>query len=108
MVVAAAAVGVVSTPVVWLWDGPGAGQMVGACVQAAVGIAALVWALFQPGTGRGEAVVTGAGRAEARGGGRAVSGIRRRVGGGRARVENSGRASAEGAGSSAVSGIEES
>jgi hypothetical protein len=112
-----AVVGVVSTPVVWLLDGPGAGQMAGACVQAAVAIAALVWAMFQPGGGRAEATVTGSGPAEATvtgsgpaeatGAARAVTGIRRREGRGPARVENSGRATARDAGSSAVSGIED-
>jgi hypothetical protein len=37
-----AVAGVASTPLVWLLDGPSAGQMAGACVQAAVGIGALV------------------------------------------------------------------
>lgn len=39
--------GVVSTPLVWLLDSPDTGQLVGASVQAATGIAALVWALLQ-------------------------------------------------------------
>ncbi|MFI9064450.1 hypothetical protein ACIGQE_21695 [Streptomyces sp. NPDC053429] len=105
-VVVLAVVGVASTPVVWLLDGPGAGQMAGACVQAAVGIVALVWALFQPVAGQGEATVAGSGRAEASDRGRAVTGIRRRAERGRARVENSGDATAGGTGT-AVSGIED-
>jgi hypothetical protein len=54
-VMVAATVGVVSTPLVWLLDSPDTGQLVGASVQAAFGIAALVWGLLQrpPGTGRG-------------------------------------------------------
>lgn len=102
-----AVIGVVTTPLVWLLDGPGAGQMAGACVQAAVAVAALVWAMFQPGGGRAEATVTGSGPAEATEQARSVTGISRREGRGPARVENSGRATARDAGSSAVSGIED-
>ncbi|MFE5735422.1 hypothetical protein ACFQ7A_31535 [Streptomyces sp. NPDC056528] len=46
-VIVLAAVGIASTPLVWLLNGPGAGQLVGASVQAAVGAAALAWALLQ-------------------------------------------------------------
>ncbi|MFD3883128.1 hypothetical protein [Streptomyces microflavus] len=46
-VIVVAVVGIVSTPLVWLLNGPGAGQFVGASVQAGVGVAALVWAVFQ-------------------------------------------------------------
>lgn len=48
-----------STPLIWLLDGPDGGQLVGASVQAAVGIVALVWALFQhpsPATGPRDSV----------------------------------------------------
>ncbi|URM89215.1 hypothetical protein LUW75_03425 [Streptomyces sp. MRC013] len=106
-VVVLAVAGVVSTPVVWLLDGPGAGQVAGASVQAAVAIAALVWAMFQPGGDRAEATVTGSGPAEATDGARSVTGLLRRAGRGPARVENSGPATARDAGSSAVSGIED-
>ncbi|MER8046430.1 hypothetical protein [Streptomyces sp. NPDC094032] len=41
MVVAVA--GIISTPLVWLLNSPDTGQLVGASVQAAAGIAALVW-----------------------------------------------------------------
>ena len=46
-VIVAAAAGIVSTPLLWLLDSPDTGQLVGATVQAATGIAALVWALLQ-------------------------------------------------------------
>ncbi|MER6916035.1 hypothetical protein ABT354_30545 [Streptomyces sp. NPDC000594] len=46
-VIALAGAGVVSTPLLWLLDGSGTGQLVGASVQAAVAVAALLWALFQ-------------------------------------------------------------
>lgn len=46
-VIVLAMVGIVSTPLIWLLDSPGAGALAGASIQAAVGIAALVWALFQ-------------------------------------------------------------
>ncbi|NUH42912.1 hypothetical protein HUF15_40555 [Streptomyces samsunensis] len=106
-VVALAVVGVASTPVVWLLDGPDAGQMAGACIQGAVGIAALVWALFQPAPGSAPAVAIRTGRARAESGGRAVSGIRRRRRDAPATVRDSGNATATGQGSSAISGIEE-
>jgi hypothetical protein len=40
-VIVLATVGVVSTPLFWLLESPDAGQLAGASVQAAVGIAAL-------------------------------------------------------------------
>ncbi|MEU3598920.1 hypothetical protein ABZ714_09355 [Streptomyces sp. NPDC006798] len=46
-VIVAAGLGIVSTPLVWLLDGPGAGQLAGASVQAAVAVVALVWAVLQ-------------------------------------------------------------
>nr|WP_179350365.1 hypothetical protein [Streptomyces sp. Alain-F2R5] len=100
-VIVVAVAGVVSTPLVWLLDGPGAGQLAGATVQAAVGIAALVWALFQrpPSTGPADrAVETG----NASDGG--VTGIRRPGGrgGGSATAERTGDAS----GKNSVSGID--
>ncbi|MFF3431796.1 hypothetical protein [Streptomyces sp. NPDC002602] len=79
-VIVLAAVGILSTPVVWLLDGPGAGQLVGATVQAAVGIAALLWALFQrPSSTRPTDRAARTGKAE-RGGN---TGIRRPGGRGR-------------------------
>ncbi|MFJ2154201.1 hypothetical protein ACIOHB_36270 [Streptomyces microflavus] len=46
-VIVLATAGVLSTPLIWLLNSPGAGALAGASIQAAVGIAALVWALFQ-------------------------------------------------------------
>ncbi|MEV5374977.1 hypothetical protein AB0L26_03225 [Streptomyces nondiastaticus] len=46
-VIVLAAIGVVSTPLIWLLESPGAGQLAGAATQSTVGIAALFWALFQ-------------------------------------------------------------
>ncbi|MCF4136529.1 hypothetical protein L1856_05945 [Streptomyces sp. Tue 6430] len=106
MTVAAVSV-IVSTPVFWLFDGPDTGQMVGATVQAATGVGALVWVWLQPAAeARDSAVRTG--RAEANGGGRAHTGIRRRGAGGSAaaRVQQSGDAVARGRGSSAGTGID--
>ncbi|WP_179167269.1 MULTISPECIES: hypothetical protein [unclassified Streptomyces] len=100
-VIVLAAVGIVSTPLVWLLDGPDAGQLAGATVQAVVGIAALVWALFQRPSSAGptdRAVRTGK---ASRGG---VTGIRRPGGRGRgtATAERTGEADGE----NSVSGID--
>ncbi|MGY1583820.1 hypothetical protein [Streptomyces sp. MN13] len=100
-VIVLAAAGVVSTPLVWLLDGPDAGQLAGASIQAAVGIAALVWALFQhpsPASPTDRTSQTG----KASGGG--VTGIRRPGGRGRgsATAERTGEASGE----NSVSGID--
>ncbi|PZT70402.1 hypothetical protein DN402_07745 [Streptomyces sp. SW4] len=94
---------------VWLLDSPDAGQLTGATVQAAAGIAALVWALWQQRPdGRTDDTAVRTGRARAEGGGRAVTGIRRPDGrgGGPARAEHTGDAEATGEGSSATSGID--
>ncbi|MFJ8536889.1 hypothetical protein [Streptomyces sp. NPDC093591] len=108
-VIVAAAVGVVSTPLIWLLDSPDAGQMAGASVQAAAGIAALVWAVFQhPGNRTDDAAVR-TGQARASRGGRAVTGIwrpRRFRGSGPARAARTGNAIADGEGSHSVSGID--
>jgi hypothetical protein len=107
-VVVLAAAGVVSTPLIWLLDSPDAGQLAGASIQAAVGIAALVWALFQPPGNRMDDTAVRTGRARAGRGGTAVSGIRRPQGrgNGSATAEKTGNAAATGDGSSAVSGID--
>ncbi|WP_343234617.1 hypothetical protein [Streptomyces sp. ICC1] len=72
VVVVVAVAGIVSTPLVWLLDSPDTGQMIGASVQAAVAIAALLRTLFQhPATGqaRGPAdTAADTGEAEAPGG----------------------------------------
>ncbi|MFE0903237.1 hypothetical protein ACFW3Y_08430 [Streptomyces rochei] len=100
-VVVLAVLGVLSTPLVWFLGSPGAGQLAGATVQAAVGIAALVWALFQRPSPTGPTdQATRTGNAS-RGG---VTGIRRPGGRGRgsATVERTGEASGE----NSVSGID--
>lgn len=100
--------GIVSTPLVWLLDSPNSGQMAGASIQAAVGIAALVWALFQQPVSRTDDVAVRTGAARASGGGRAVSGVRRAQGRGSrsARAEDTGNSTATGADSKAVSGLD--
>jgi hypothetical protein len=103
-----AAVAIISTPAVWLLGSPDAGQLAGATIQAAVGIAALVWALFQHSDSRVDDVAVRTGQAKASGGGTAVTGIRRQQGqgSGSAKVQGSGNATASGDGSGAVSGID--
>nr|WP_282797591.1 hypothetical protein [Streptomyces sp. CC224B] len=100
-VVVLAAGGIASTPLVWLLDSPGAGELAGACVQGAVGIVALVWVLWQhpsPAGPTDRAVRTG--RA-ARGG---VSGIKRP--GGRGRGRATAQRTGEASGEHSVSGID--
>ncbi|MFI1383158.1 hypothetical protein [Embleya sp. NPDC020886] len=111
-VVVVGVVVIVSTPLLWLLDGPDAGQLVGASVQGATGVGALVWALFRPqptpvpAPTNEEAVDTGSARAT--GGGEARTGIRGPAGpgGGSARAERTGDAVADGPGSSADTGID--
>ncbi|MFJ9079372.1 hypothetical protein ACIRO3_29640 [Streptomyces sp. NPDC102278] len=107
-VILLATVGVLSTPVIWLLDGPGAGQLVGATVQAAAGIAALVWALFQHPENRTDDTANQTGRARTTDGGSAVTGVKRPGGQGlgSATAEGTGDATADGNGSSAVTGID--
>nr|WP_234008820.1 hypothetical protein [Streptomyces sp. Mg1] len=107
-VIVLAAVSVLSTPLIWLLDGPGAGQLAGATVQAAAGIAALVWALFQHPENRTDDTATQTGRARASAGGTATTGVKRSGGRGRgtANAEGTGDATADGDGSSAVTGID--
>lgn len=111
-VVVAAVAGIVSTPLFWLLNSPDTGQLVGASVQAAVAIAALVWALFQqPPTGQAPGpvdVAASTGKATSTGGGSAGTGVRRPAGAGSgsATAERTGDASADGAGSSASTGID--
>ncbi|PLW74265.1 hypothetical protein C0036_02830 [Streptomyces sp. DJ] len=110
-VIVVAVAGIASTPLVWLLDDPDTGQLVGASVQAATGIAALLWALLQrpqaPGP-QDTAVDTGAARAT--GGASASSGVRRPggTGSGSARAERTGDATAHGPGSHASTGIDHS
>jgi hypothetical protein len=107
-VIVVAVVLVVSTPLLWLLDGPNAGQLTGATVQAAAGVAALVWALFQQAAHRADDSATGTGDAEATAGGTARTGVTRPGGrgSGSAKAENTGRARADGAGSSASTGVD--
>ncbi|MFF5256551.1 hypothetical protein ACFY4K_31510 [Streptomyces leeuwenhoekii] len=107
-VVVLAAAAVVSTPLVWLLNGPDAGQLAGASVQAAVGVAALLWALFQSPDRRTDDTAVRTGQVRAGGGGTGVSGIRRPggEGSGSARAERTGPVTAHGDGSRGVSGID--
>lgn len=103
---------IVSTPLVWLLGSPDAGQLTGASVQAATGVAALVWALFQRATdgsgSRDLSVAVATGRAEVEDGGIASTGVRRPAGapGGSARAERTGDAVARGEGSRASTGVD--
>ncbi|MFC9261333.1 hypothetical protein ACFT25_16140 [Streptomyces hydrogenans] len=102
------------TPLFWLLDSPGTSQLVGASVQAAAGIAALIWALFQrPQTGQEQtqelvdrAVKTGT--AEATESGSASSGVRRPggTGSGSSTAERTGDTRAGGTGSKAGAGVD--
>ncbi|MFD7913066.1 hypothetical protein ACFV30_20475 [Streptomyces sp. NPDC059752] len=107
-VIGLALVGIVSTPLVWLLDGPDGGQMVGASVQAGAGIVALVWALFQQPGNRTEDTAEHTGEAQAGDGATAVTGIKRPKGrgSGTAKVTRTGKATATGEGSIASSGID--
>ncbi|WP_244304043.1 hypothetical protein [Streptomyces lydicus] len=109
IVVAVAAIA--STPLLWLVNGPDAGQLTGAAIQSATGVGALVWALLQrAGTSAAGPVDTAVetGRAEATGGGTARTGVRRarRTGAGAATAKRTGEATASGEGSTAVSGVD--
>ncbi len=100
--------GIVSTPVFWLWNGPNTGQLVGASVQAAVSIAALVYAVLAvPGPGPRDRVAR-TGRVNARDGGQAVTGIKRPKGrgSGSATTTDTGPGTAAGKGSKGVTGID--
>ncbi|MEU5048659.1 hypothetical protein [Streptomyces sp. NPDC021096] len=96
---------IAATPIVWLLNGPGTGELVGASLQVGTGVAALVWAWLQPGQGNS---ATDTGQARASRGGSAHTGIRRPggAGTGSARVERTGDATADGSGSSAGTGID--
>ncbi|MCB5167465.1 hypothetical protein LG634_21875 [Streptomyces bambusae] len=100
-VIVLATAGVLSTPLIWLLDSPDAGQLAGATVQAAVGIAALVWALLQRLPSAGPTDRAGrTGKAE-RGG---TSGIRRP--GGRGRGSATADRTGDASGANSVSGID--
>lgn len=100
--------GIVSTPLFWLLNGPNTGQLVGASVQGAVSIAALVYAVLAvPGQGPTDRVAR-TGRVIARDGGQAVTGIRRPKGrgSGSSTATDTGPSTAIGKGSKGVSGID--
>ena len=100
-VIVLAAVGIVSTPLIWLLNSPGAGELAGASIQAAVGIGALVWALLQrpPAAGPTDrATRTG----KATNGG--ITGIKRP--GGRGRGAATAERTGEAGGKNSVSGID--
>ncbi|WP_217254059.1 hypothetical protein [Streptomyces sp. AC602_WCS936] len=110
-VIVVAAAGVVSTPLVWLLGSPDTGQLVGATMQAATGIAALVWALLQrpPASVPGpEDLAVDTGNADGTDGGTAHTGVRRPggTGTGSAKAERTGNATAQGPGSSAGTGVD--
>lgn len=101
---------IVSTPLVWLLDGPDTGELVGASIQAATGIAGLVWTMcHQAAQAAGPAdMATETGTAESSLGGHAQTGVRRPggAGNGSAHAAQTGNATAQGAGSSASTGID--
>lgn len=110
-----AVLGIASTPVIWLLDGPGAGQLVGATVQAGTGVTAALWAWRQGRTGPAPTTpapvsdtATDTGEARATGGGSARTGVRRprAAGNGTARAARTGDATADGKGSSASTGVD--
>ncbi|MFE9561756.1 hypothetical protein ACFYM0_11670 [Streptomyces sp. NPDC006487] len=103
-----AVAGVVSTPLIWLLDSPDAGQLTGASIQAAAGIAALVWALLQSPGNRADDTAVRTGQARASHGGSALTGVKRPKGrgSGSARAERTGNATATGEGSNASSGVD--
>ncbi|MGY0063709.1 hypothetical protein ACWY4P_45700 [Streptomyces sp. LZ34] len=107
VVIVLAVGGIASTPLIWLLDSPDSGQMAGASIQAAAGIAALVWALFQQPVSRADDVARRTGVPRARSGSRAVTGVRRPQGrgSGSAKAEDTGNAFARD-GSESVSGID--
>lgn len=99
---------VVSTPLVWLMNGADGGQLTGASVQVAVGIAALVVAVFQRPQRQSQYRASGTGEAQAEGGGTAHTGIRAsgRSSRGVVSVRRTGKATARGRNSSAGTGID--
>ncbi|MDQ1041909.1 hypothetical protein [Streptomyces sp. V4I2] len=100
-IIVLAAAGIVSTPLLWLLNSPGAGQLAGASVQAAVGVVALVWALFQhPAPAGPTDKATRTGKAS-RGG---LTGIKRP--GGRGRGSASATRTGDASGKGSVSGID--
>ncbi|WP_338675250.1 hypothetical protein V1460_21375 [Streptomyces sp. SCSIO 30461] len=100
--------GIVSTPLFWLLDGPDTGQLVGASVQAAASIAALLYAILAAPASDSRNRVVRTGSANARDGGQAVTGIKlpNGRGDGSSTATDTGPSTATGQGSRAVSGID--
>ncbi|MFJ5973404.1 hypothetical protein [Streptomyces sp. NPDC093060] len=100
--------GIVSTPVIWLLGSPDSGQLAGASIQVAVGVVALLWALFQHPGGSTDDLAVRTGQARAADAGTAVTGVRRAQSSasGSAKAERTGNATATGESSRAVSGID--
>ncbi|MFE5894782.1 hypothetical protein ACFQ6E_38415 [Streptomyces sp. NPDC056462] len=107
-VIVVAVAAMVSTPLVWLMNGPDGGQFIGASVQAAVGIVALLWAILQHPQRQPQDRVSQTGVAHAEDGGTAHTGIKRPGGRGRgaATARRTGKATARGRHSSAGTGID--
>jgi hypothetical protein len=110
-VIAVAVAGTLSTPAVWQLGNPDAGQLVGASIQGASGLAALVWAMLQPAPASAPAPVDTAirtGTARATSGGKASTGVRHHLGAATrpARAERTGDAIADGPGSHASTGVD--
>ncbi|CAM5571623.1 hypothetical protein [Streptomyces avidinii] len=100
-VVVLAVVGVVSTPLIWLLNSPGAGELAGASMQVAVGLAALLWALFQQQSSAGPTDRAERTGKASRGG---ITGIKRR--GGRGRGSATAKKTGDASGPGSLSGIE--
>ncbi len=101
VVIGVALVVVVSTPFLWLLDGPETGQFVGASVQAAAGVLALLWAILRRPEHGPTDTVNFTGDAQTEDGGAAITGIRRPGGDGEgaATAETTGKSTAKGGGS---------
>lgn len=107
-IVVVASAGIVSTPLFWLLDKPDTGQLVGASIQGATGITALLWAWLKAPSDSGPTnAALDSGKADASGGGTAGTGVKRRGSdGGTARAERTGDATATGHGSTANTGVD--
>lgn len=115
-IVVAALAGIISTPLLWLLGSRDASEMVGASIQAATSIIALIWMLAEstssrrrrPSRQRPKDAAVDTGRAEAVDGGTAQTGVRRPGGrgGGSAQAMRTGDATAQGPGSRATSGVD--
>ena len=108
-VIVVAVVLIASTPVFWKLDGPDTGQLVGASVQAGVGVLGVLLMLLWPTPTAGPVdTAVDTGKAESTDGGSAHTGVRRPggTGDGSARAKGTGDATAQGQGSSASTGVD--